>query len=81
LKVSTLIAKLQQFHPDSDLTEIDVWRLFDDDTIPREIDAKFERVQAFLASGDLDGLREFIEAEKKQHPERIHCILHVHAKR
>jgi hypothetical protein len=68
MKASALIAKLQQFHPDSDLTEIDVWRLFDDDTIPWEIDAKFERVQAYLASGDLDRLRKFIEAEIMRAP-------------
>ncbi|MGD0857539.1 MAG: hypothetical protein ABSA18_17350 [Dehalococcoidia bacterium] len=66
MKVSILIAKLQKFHPDSDLTEIEVWRLFDNDAVAREIDAKFERVQQYLASGDLDGLREFIKAEKKQ---------------
>jgi predicted HTH transcriptional regulator len=64
MKVSILIAKLQQFHPDSELTEIDVWRLFDNDAVAREIDARFERVRQYLASGDLDGLREFIEAEK-----------------
>jgi hypothetical protein len=68
LKVSTLITKLQQFHPDSDLTEIDAWRLFDDDPVGREIDAKFERVQAYLASGDLDRLRKFIEAEIMRAP-------------
>jgi hypothetical protein len=61
LKVSALIAKLQQPHPDSDLTEIDVWRLFNDDSVSRELDAKFERVQVFLASGDLTaGLRKFL---------------------
>jgi hypothetical protein len=38
--------------------------LFDDDSVSREIDAKFERVQAYLAGGDLGGLREFIDAEK-----------------
>jgi len=54
--------------PDSDLTEIDVWCLFEDDSVAREIDAKFERTQAYLAAGDLDGLRKYIEAEKKQRP-------------
>lgn len=38
MKVSALIAKLQQFHPDANLTEIDVWRLFDDDSVARELD-------------------------------------------
>jgi hypothetical protein len=64
MKASALIAKLQQFQLDSDLTEIEVLRLFDDDSVGREIDAKFERVQAFLASGDLEGLRKFIKKEK-----------------
>jgi hypothetical protein len=61
---SILIAKFQQFHPDSDVTEFDVLRLFDDDSVAREIDAKVERVQAYLARGDMDGLREFLEKEK-----------------
>jgi hypothetical protein len=65
MKARDLIAKLQKFHPDSDLTEVDVLRLFDDDLIARELDAKFEQAQAYLARGDLAGLREFIEAEKK----------------
>ncbi|MGD0622712.1 MAG: hypothetical protein ABSA82_09675 [Thermacetogeniaceae bacterium] len=65
MKVSTLITKLHQLSPDSDLAELDIWRLlFDDDSVSREIDAKFERVQAYLAGGDLGGLREFIDAEK-----------------
>jgi hypothetical protein len=64
MKVRDLIAKLQQFPPDSDLTGLDVWCLFDDDSVSRELDAKFERVQQYLASGDLAGLREFLEAEK-----------------
>jgi hypothetical protein len=67
-KTAYLIAKLQQLHPDSDLTEIDVWRLFDDNSVAREIDAKFEQVQEYLASGDLDGMREFIEAEIMRAP-------------
>jgi hypothetical protein len=66
LKASDLIAKLQQLHPDSDLTEIDVWRLFDDNAVARELDAKFDRVQQYLARGDLDGLREFIKAERSE---------------
>ena len=45
MKTSALIAKLQQFHPDSNVTEIDVLLLFDDDSVSRDIDAKFERVQ------------------------------------
>ena len=48
MKVSALIAKLQQFHPDSDLTEIDVLRLFDDDSAVRDAQAKAEAVKAFL---------------------------------
>jgi hypothetical protein len=68
MKASTLITKLQSLPPDSDLTEIDVWRLFDDNSVAREIDAKSERVQQYLSSGDLDGLREFINEEKKQRP-------------
>jgi hypothetical protein len=54
LNVRDLIAKLQQLPPDSDLTEIDVWRLFDDSSLD-------QKIQAYLAAGDLDGLREFIE--------------------
>jgi len=63
----------ESLHPDSQTStvssglrtaEIDAWRLFDNDAVAREIDARFERVQQYLASGDLDGLREFIEAEK-----------------
>jgi hypothetical protein len=68
LKVSALIAKLQQFHPDSDLTEIDVLRLFDDDSAVRDAQAKAEAVKAFLEAGDMDGLRRFIEAEEKTGP-------------
>lgn len=52
----------QSIHPDSDVMDIDVWRLFDHDWVAREIDAKFERVQDYLARGDLAGLREFVES-------------------
>ena len=41
---ASLIAKLQKFHSDSDLTGVDVLRLFDDDSGVRELDAKFEHV-------------------------------------
>jgi len=64
MKVHDLIAKLQAFHPDSDLKELDVLRLFIDDSVPRELDGKLERLKGYLVKGDLAGLREFVEAEK-----------------
>ncbi len=69
MKASALIAKLQQFQPDAEISEVDVLRLFNDDIAVRDVRAKDDAVKAFLARGDLDGLREFIEAEKaKLHP-------------
>jgi hypothetical protein len=64
MKVSVLIAKHRKLPPYSDLTEVDVLRLFDDNSVARELNAKFEQVQAFLARGDLDGLRELIEKQR-----------------
>ncbi len=58
MKSSTLIAKLHALPPDSDLTEIDVLRLFDGGT--QSAQARADQIRAFLAAGDLAGLRKFL---------------------
>ena len=64
MKASVLIAKLLQFHPDAEISEVDAIRLFNDDSAVRDAQAKDDIVKTFLARGDLDGLRKFIETEK-----------------
>ena len=64
MKVSTLIAKLQQFHPDANLSEIDILRLFEDNSAVHEAEQHAKVVKTFLAAHDIDGLREYIEAKK-----------------
>jgi hypothetical protein len=47
-----------------------VLRLFNDDSVVRGLDAKFEQVQAFLARENLDGVREFLGVEKAKLEEK-----------
>ncbi len=68
MKASELIAKLRSLPPDADVTEIDVRRLFDDDSVPWSIQDKIEKVKAYLAAGDLNGLREFVKEETASLP-------------
>ncbi len=42
MKFSTLVAKLREFDPESQIAEIDVLRLFTDDSVKLGIEAKFD---------------------------------------
>jgi hypothetical protein len=64
MKVSTLITKLQQFHPDASVSEIDILRLFDDDPDARAAQQHAKAIKSKLAARDLDRLREYVEAKK-----------------
>lgn len=63
MKVSDLIAKLQQLNPDASITELDALRLFVDDSAFQVAQQRIDTVKSFLEAGDMDGLREFINTE------------------
>jgi len=40
--------------------------MFNDNSVALQLDAKLKQLHGYLATGDLDGLRVFIETEEKR---------------